>query len=329
MKMFSAPAALTPSAWVLAAVSLGVNLAGTGVVSGQEYPNKTVRILAAGAGSGGDFTARLLAPGLAQGLGQTVIVDNRPGSLPASDAASKSPPDGYTLLVNGASLWVIPLVQKVPYDVVRDFAPISLVERGILTVAVHPSLPVKSIKDLIALAKAKPGQLNYASGAPGGPTHLAMELLKSMAGVNIVGVPYKGTTPAVTALITGEVQLTVVDAFLVTPHAKSGKMRALAITSPEPSALAPGLPTVAAAGFPGYEATPMTGILAPAKTPAAIINRLNQEVVRVLNRPEVKERFFNTGVEIIGSTPEQFASTLKSEIAKASKIISDAGIKAD
>ena len=314
---------------VVSILAIGVAFLGADAASAQDYPSKTIRILAAGAGSGGDFTARLIAPGLAAGLGQPVIVDNRAGSLPASEAASKSPPDGYTLLVNGASLWVIPLVQKVPYDVVRDFSPISLVERGILTIAVHPSLPVKSIKELIALAKAKPGELNYASGAPGGPTHIATELFKSMAGVNIVAVPYKGTTPAVTALITGEVQMTIVDAFLVTPHVKSGKMRALAVTSLEPSALAPGLPTVAAAGLPGYEATPMTGILAPAKTPAAIINRLNQEVVRVLNRPEVKERFFNTGVGVIGSTPEQFAATLKSEIAKAGKIIRDAGIKAD
>ena len=179
------------------------------------------------------------------------------------------------------------------------------------------------------MAKARPGELNYASGATGGSTHLAAELFKSMAGVNIVHVPYKGSAPAITALISGEVQLTITDVGLVAPHVKSGKLRALAVTSAEPSALVPGLPTVAASGLPGYEAVGMTGILAPAKTPAAIINRLNQEIVRVLNMPEVKEQFFNAGVEVVGSSPEQFAATIKSEIAKLGKVIKDAGIKVD
>ena len=167
------------------------------------------------------------------------------------------------------------------------------------------------------------------SAAVGGSAHLAAELFKSMAGVNIVHVPYKGGAAAITALISGEVQLTITDAGLVAPHVKSGKLRALAVTSAEPSALAPGLPTVAASGLPGYEAVGMTGMFAPAKTPAAIINRLNQEIVRVLNLPDVKERFLNAGVEVVASSPEQFAAKIKSDIATISKVIKDAGIKTE
>ena len=319
-----------PSLFAARIASAGLMVLGPGMVYGQDYPNKTIRILASGPGSGGDFTARLIAQGVAPGLGQPVIVDNRAGSLVASEAAAKSPPDGYTLLVNGASLWIIPLLQRVSYDATRDFSPISLVERGSMIMAVHPSLPVKSVKELIAMSKAKPGELNYAASGIGGPTHLAGELFKSMSGVNIVAVPYKGGTAAsITALITGEVHMTMMDTYLMVPHVKSGKMRALAVTGPEPSALAPGLPTVAASGLPGYEATPMTGILAPAKTPAAIISRLNQEGLRVLSRPESKERYLNAGVEVVGSTPEQFAAILKTEIAKTGKIIRDTGIKVD
>ena len=193
----------------------------------------------------------------------------------------------------------------------------------------HPSLPVKSVKELIALAKARPGALNYSSASTGSSTHLAGELFKFMAGVNIVHVAYKGTAPQISALISGEVQLTIVEEGSVEPHVKSGRLRALAVTSAEPSALAPGLPTVAASGLPGYEATGMIGIWAPAKTPGAIINRLNQEILRFLNLPEVKERFLNGGEEIVGSSPEQLAATIKSDGAKWGKVIKEAGIRAD
>jgi tripartite-type tricarboxylate transporter receptor subunit TctC len=300
------------------------------VACAQDYPSKTVRIVTSGAGSGGDFTARIIAQGVAPALGQSVIVDNRAGSLIASETASKAPPDGYTLLVNGASFWVIPFMQKVSYDPVRDFTPISLAERGSMLIAVHPSVPVRSIKELIALARSKPGELNYGASGIGGPTHLAGELFKSMTGVNIVAVPYKGGTgPTVTALLTGEVHMTMMDTFLMVPHAKAGRMRALAVTGPEPSAIAPGIPTVAASGVPGFEATPMTGVWAPVKTSAAIVNRLNQEVVRVLQRPDTKERYLSVGVDVVGTTPEQFAQIMKNEIAKTSKTIKDAGIKTE
>ena len=312
------------SRFVVSTISIGLMVLGAGAVSAQDFPTKPIRIITGGVGGGNDFTARQLAQGITGSLGQPVIVDNRTGFL-ATEAVSKAPPDGYTLIVIGNALWVRPLLEKVPHDV-RDFSPITLTERTVNIVAVHPSLPVKSIKELIALAKARPGELNYGSSAPGSSNHLAGELFRSMAGVKLVNVPYKSSPPVITALIGGEVQLAIIDVGLVVPHVKTGKLRALAVTSTEPSALAPGLPTVAASGLPGYESVSMVGVLAPTKTPAAIINRLNQEMVRVLNMPEVKERFLNVGIEVATSSPEQFAATIKSDIAKWGKVIKDAGI---
>ena len=297
-----------------------------GAAIGQEYPNKPVRIIAPAAGGGADFTARLIAQGLAASLGQPVVVDNRTGIL-ASEAVSKAPPDGYTLLVIGGSLWIGPLLQKMPYEM-SDVAAISLTDRTANLLAVHPSLPVKSVTALIALAKTKAGELNYSSSPVGSPNHLAAELFNSMAGVNIVRVVYKGTAQAITALIGGEVQMIITDAGLLTPHAKSGKLRALAVTSVQPYALAPGLPTVAAT-VPGYESGSVTCVFAPAKTPAAIINRLNQEIVRYLARADVNERFLNTGVEPVGSSPEALIAQIKSDTAKWSKVIKDEGIRID
>jgi len=309
--------------------SVGLMVLGAGVVSGQDYPNKPIRIVTAVAGGGSDFTARLIAQGISGPLGQPVVVENRGSGVIQHEYLSRTPPDGYGLLVTGSSFWIFPLLHKVPYDVARDFSPISLLVREVLVVAVHPSLPVKSVKELIALAKARPGELNYGSAAIGSPQNLGVELFKAMAGVNIVHVPYKGDAPAITALISGEVQLVFTDAGLVAPHVKSGKLRGLAVSSAEPSELAPGLPTVAASGLPDYEATAMTGIFAPGKTPRAIIDRLNQEIVRFIKRTEVKEKFFNAGADTVGSSPEQFAATIKSEIARMGKVIKDAGIKAD
>ena len=314
---------------VVSILSVGLTILGAGTVSGQDFPNKPIRIVTAGAGGGSDFTARLIAQGISAPLGQPVLVDNRGGGIIQGEFLSKSPPDGYGLTVTGNSFWIGPLLQKTPYDVVKDFAPISLISREVMVIAVHPSLPVKSVKELIALAKARPGALNYSSATLGSPQHLGAELFKSLAGVNIVNVPYKGGAPAITAVVSGEVQMSLIDSGAVAPHVKSGRLRALAVTSADPSALAAGLPTVAASGLPGYEATSMTAMFAPGKTPAAIINRLNQEIVRVLNLPDVKEKFLNAGAEIVASLPEQAAATLKSDIAKWSKVIKDAGIKAD
>ena len=302
---------------------------GTGMVCGQDYPNKPIHIFAGTPGGGNDFVARLIAQGISGPLGQTVVIENRGQVALSAEPVAKAPPDGHTLMVVGASLWVTPLMQKMSYDVVRDFSPISAISRDVFVVAVHPSLPVKSVKELIALAKAKPGELNEANGGTGGSQHLATELFKSMAGVNMVHVPYKGSSQAVTAAISGEVQLILTEVGLAMPHVKKGRLRALAVTSGTSSALVPELPTAAATGLPGYEAVGFTGMLAPAKTPEAVINRLNQEVVRFLNRADVKEQMISRGSEVVASSPAQFAATIRTEIAKTAKVIKDARIKVD
>ena len=296
------------------------------VVNGQDYPNKPLRVVTTAAGGGGDFTSRLVAQGISGPLGQPVIVDNRT-SLLATDFVSKQPPDGYTLLVVGSSVWVSPLLAQTTYDVARDFSPITLVERTVMVVTVHPSLPVKSVKELIDLAKARSGGLNYGAATVGSTNHLAVELFKSLAGVNVVHVPYKGPAQIIASLLSNEVQMAIVDSGLVLPHAKSGKLKVLAVSSAGPSALVPGLPSVAASGLPGYEMTAMTGMWAPTKTPPGIINRLNQEVVRYVNLPDVKERFLTAGIEALGSSPEQFAAIIKSDIVRMEKLIKEAAIK--
>jgi tripartite-type tricarboxylate transporter receptor subunit TctC len=298
-----------------------------GMASAQDYPNKSIRIITTNIGGNSDFNARQVAQGISGPLGQPVIVDNRT-AIQAAEAVSKAPPDGYALLVAGGALWLTPLMQKTPYDV-SDFAPISLIEILANIVIVHPSLPVKSIKDLITLAKARPGELNYGSGNTGGSSHLGVELFKSMAGVNIVRVVFKGSGPVIPALFSGEVQLTFADVGSVVPHMKSGRLRALAVTSAEPSALVPGLPPVAASGLPGFESVSYNGMFAPARTPDVVIRRLNQEIVRVLSRADVKEKFLSYGEEIVTSSPEQFTATIKSHVATWGKVIKDAGIKVD
>ena len=317
---------LLSGAGLLSAALLLLNAGGA---VGQDYPNRPIRILAAGVGSGGDFDARQIATGIGGAMGQPLIVDNRGNGALAADAASKAAPDGYTLLIAGGTLWVTPLLQKTSYDMANDFAPISLIERTVFIVAVHPSVPARSVRELIALAHARPGELNYGSGGVGSAIHLSGELFKSMAAINIVSVPYKGNGPVITALVSGEIQIAIIDSGLLMPYIKSGRLRALAVTSSEPSALAPGLPVVAASGVPGYTAGGMTSMWAPAKTPAAIIARLNQEIVRFLGRPDVKERFLTAGVEVIASSPEQLWTTMKSEVAVMGKVIRSAGIKVD
>lgn len=310
-------------------LSLGLIAAVADVAIGQIYPHKPIRIVTNVAGSGSDFTSRLIAQGLAARLGQPVIVDNRVSGL-ISETVAKAPPDGYTLLINGSSVWVLPLLRdKVPYDAQKDLAPVTLTDKQPIVLVLHPLVPVRSVEELIALARAKPGHLNYASTATGSPNHLAAELFKSMTGTNMVRITYKGSGPALNDLIGGQVQLTFGTSASVIPHVKSGRLKALAVTSAQPSELLPGLPTISASGVPGYEAGTIYGVLAPAKTPAALINRLNQEIVLVLSDADVKAKFFNVGVETVGSTPQQFAAYIKSDIARMGKVIRDAGIKAD
>jgi tripartite-type tricarboxylate transporter receptor subunit TctC len=316
--------------WVSCVFAPGVGIFCAGAAFGQNYPVKPIRIVTAEPGGGNDFAARVLAQGLTRSLGQPVIVENRGGAggAIAAETAEKAPPDGYTLLLYAGNIWTIPLLRSnVQYDAIRDFSPITWVARSPNTVVVHPSLPVRSVKELIALAKARPGQLNYASGGSGSATHLSVELFKAMAGVNIVRVPYKGNAPALNDLIAGQVQLMFVTAATGAPHFASGRLRALAVTSAEPSILAPGLPTVASSGLPGYESISIYGFFAPSKTPASIIRLLNQESAQYLKTADVRERFFKVGVETVGSTPEEFAAAIKSDMAKMAKVIKDAGIR--
>ena len=293
--------------------------------SGQGFPVKPLRIVTNAPGAASDFASRLIAQGLTESLGQQVIVDNR-GNL-AGALASKAPPDGYTLVLDGTSFWIGPLLRKTAYDPLRDFSAVALVTSSPNILVVHPSLPVRSVKDLIALATARPGELNYGTGTAGGSPHLAAALFSDMAGVSIVRIPYKGAGLAVNDLISGQVQLMFAIAASVTGHVKSGRLRALAVTGEQPSALFPGLPTVAASGLKGYESVALQGIFAPLKTPAAIIERLNQDIVKYLARADVKEKFFNAGTETVGGTPDQFASKVKSEITRLGKVIRDAGIR--
>ncbi|MSQ74119.1 MAG: tripartite tricarboxylate transporter substrate binding protein [Betaproteobacteria bacterium] len=308
----------------------GLSPLAVNVACGQNYPTKPVRIVTAEAAGGSDFVSRLTALGLAATLGQPVIVENRTSGVIPGDIVAKSPPDGYTLFVTASNFWLGPFMRdKMPYDPAKDFAPVILIAITPSIIAVHPSLAVKSVKELISLAKGKPGALNFASSSVGSSNHLAAELFKTMAGINIVHVPYRGTGPALVALIAAEVQLMFPSAGGAMPHVKSGRLRGLAVTSNEPSALAPGLPTVAASGLQGYESTTIYAMFAPAKTPVALIRRLNQEIVQLLKTPDAKEKLIAGGVEAIGSSPEQLAATVKGDVAKWGKLIKDLGIRAE
>jgi len=313
---------------IVSGLLAGSLLLGAASAFAQTYPVKPIRIVTSSAGGGTDFVSRLLAAGISGSLGQQIVVDNRSTVL-TGGVVAQSAPDGYTLLLNGTSFWLAPLLQdKLPYDAVRDFAPISLLTTSPSLIVVHSSLPVKSVKELIALAKARPGAINYGSSTVGAPTHLAAELFKSMARVDIVRISYKGNGPAINALVAGEVPLMFTAAGSVTPHIKSGRLRAIAVASDKPTPLAPGLPPVAAT-LPGYVAASTYGLLAPAGTPPAIINRLNAEVVRFINLPATKERLFKQGVDTVGSTPHEFAATIESDLKKWGKVIKDAGIRAE
>lgn len=305
-------------------------IVGASVVRGQAYPSKPIRVLTSEAGGGSDFAARLMAQAISPGLGQQVIVENRGGGMSAAEVAAKASPDGYTLLSFGSTLWLLPLMRDgVRYDAVRDFAAISQTMTSANIIVVHPSLPVKTVKDLIALAKARPGQLNYGTSGTGGSNHLAGELFKAMAGVDIVQINYRGAAPAMTELIGGRLQVMFPTPNSASALIKSGRLRAVAIGSAEPSALFPGLPTVASSGLPGYESASLYGMLAPAGTPAGIIQRLNQEMVRVMRLAELTEKLLAAGIEPVASSPEQFAATIKAEIVKWGKVIKSAGIRTE
>ena len=319
-------------------LSFGLMLLGGNAVFGQPsstgsaqiYPHKPVRLVTTEPGGGSDFVARLIAQGLSASFGQQVIVDNRPGGVVPGETTAKAPPDGYTMLLSGGIVWLLPSMRtKVPWDPIRDFLPVTIATTAPTILVVQSSIAANNVKELIALLRSRPGELNYSSAGAAGASHLAAELFKSMTGVNIVWVPYKGNGPALNALLSGEVQLTFAPSGLVLSHVKAGKLRALGVTSAQPSALAPELPTIAASGVPGYESQSTLGIFVPARTPTAVVNRLNQEIVKVLHDASARHKLLNAGVEAVGSTPAQLATMVKSEMIRMGNVIKNAGIRAD
>jgi tripartite-type tricarboxylate transporter receptor subunit TctC len=299
----------------------------------QPYPTKPLRFVTGSApGGGSDFVARALGEKLGERLGQTVIVDNRPGAGGAigADVVAKTNPDGYTLLINtGSAIAVNPALQKLPYDVKRDFAPVMLVSRAPFLLAVNPAVPAKSSAELIRLVKANPRKYSYASSGMGAMSHLAMELYKNMAGVDVVHVPYRGSAPAAVDLIAGQVQLAMNNIVPTLPHVKSGRLRALAVSGPLRSSVLPDVLTVAESGLAGYEAVQWYGVLLPAKVPRDIAALLHKEITAVLQIPNVRTRLTEEGGDVVGGTPEQFAAYIALETEKWAKVVKAAGVKAE
>ncbi len=294
--------------------------------SAQTFPSRTLRVITSEAGSSNDVASRMITQEISGPLGQAVIVENRPSSI-IGQILAKATADGYTMALTSGVLWLGALTQKADFDPFKDLQPITSVMTYPSVLVVNPSLPAKSVQELIALAKAKPATLNYAgSYDPGAATFLYPELFKAMAGVDIVKISYKGAAPGLIGVMSGESHLMIVSAASAMTAVKSGKVRALGVTSLQPSPLAPGVPPIALA-VPGYEAISWAGILVPAHTPPPIVTRLNQEIVRSLTRPDVREKFLNTGNEVVPSTPTEFATLMKSERAKWAKVLKAAGVK--
>jgi tripartite-type tricarboxylate transporter receptor subunit TctC len=300
------------------------------LATAQNYPTKPIRIIVPqSAGGSTDLVARAVTPRLDDVLKQPLVVDNRPGagSINGTDMVAKAAPDGYTLLAVAASFTITPnLRRKLPFDPVRDFMPVSQLVVLPHVLVLHPSVQAKSVKELIALAKARPGELNIASSGVGTSTHLAAEQFMHMTGSKMLVVPYKGGAPGTTALLGGQVQAYFATISTALPHIKSGKLRALAVTSAKRSSVAPDLPTVAEAGVSGYEHSSWVGILAPAKTPRTIIDRLHREITKIVQLPEVKTLFLREGLESVGNSPKEFEAIIKAEIAKWQKLVQSAGI---
>ena len=300
----------------------------------NDYPSKPVRLIVPAApGGGADFLARIVGVKLGEAMGHSVVIDNRAGASGtiAADATAKSAGDGYTVLMGQSTSIVIApqLYQKLSYDTLRDLRPVTLVAEVPNVMVVHPSVPANSVKELIALAKARPDSLNYGSSGNGAPSHLAGEMFKSATGTRLVHVPYKGAGPAVNALIAGEIQVMFAPIVAVLPQVKAGRLRALGLTSAARSAAVPDLPTLAESGLTGYEISSWFGLFVPSSTPAAVVDKLYRETARVLKLPDVIERFAKEGAEPVGSAPADFNNYVRQEFVKYAKVIKDNGIKAD
>jgi tripartite-type tricarboxylate transporter receptor subunit TctC len=334
---------MTGSSFIIHRSSFGGALAGAlclvtaltfpGTTAAQTYPAKPIRFIVPFAPGGStDLLARFLAPRLTEALGQPVIVDNRGGAggVIGAELAARAPADGYTIVLGSPGpLTINPNLQRTPYDTLRDFSPITLATISPFTLVVHPSVPVNSVKDLLALAKAKPGSLNYGSAGNGSVGHFSSEQFKALAGVDIVHVPYKGAGPAVADLLGGRLHLMFENLPTILPHVRSGKLKMLAVGTKTRSGLVPEYPTIAEAGVPGYESSTAFGVLAPANTPAAVVKRLNQEIVKALQIPDMMEKLSGLGLEAVGGTPQQYTAHLKEELAKYGRIVKAAGIKLD
>ena len=298
----------------------------------QEWPSKPIRFIAPNLPGGPtDILARLIGQRLAESLGQPVVIENRAGAAGniGTEAAAKAPPDGYTLVTgNNATFGAnVSLYKRLGFDPVKDFAPVVLAATQPNILVVHPSLPVNSVKELVALARARPGQLNYSGSGMGANAHLAAELFKSMTGTSIVHIPYKSAAPALTDLIAGETQLMFATALSVVPHIKANRVRALGVTTAQRSRSLPELPTIAEAGVPGFEASTWHGVLVPAGTPVAIVERLNVEINRVLQRADARDRLAALGAEIVGGSAKEFADHIQREIPKWAKVIKTIGVQ--
>ena len=306
----------------------------TSAAIAQTWPAKPIRIVVPfPAGGSTDIVGRLLADKLSQSLGQAVVVDNRAGAggTSGSDVAAKSAPDGYTFLLGTSSTHAIApaLYPKLAYDPVKDFAPVSLVGTATILMVVHPSVPAKSVAEFVALAKAKPGAMMFGSTGNGSVSHLTAEYFKSLAGIDMQHVPYKGDAPMTLDLVAGRVQVAFGTAVAFLPQVQAGKLNALAVTDARPSPVAPQLPTVAASGLPGFEVLQWFGLLAPAGTPREIVARLNADVGKALQHPDVQEKLKGLGMQIVGGPPEQFGSFMRAEAVKWARIVKDSGAKVD
>lgn len=316
-----------------ALVAAAATLVATSTANAQTYPERPIRmVLPFPPGGVTDLLARALAEKLAPRLGQPVVVDNKSGAgtVLASDLVARAPADGYTVLMAASSLGTAPLLyEKVGYDAIKSFAPITQVASVVHVLVVNPNLPVKSVAELVAYSKQYPGKLNYASTGTGTSTHLEAELFKSMSTTFMVHIPYRGSGPALLDLVAGQTNV-MFDAFGSSgPFIKAGKLRALAVTTAKRSPSIPELPTVAESGLPGYEAMPWLGLVAPAGTPQAVVDRLHREVIEVLKDPEIQVRFKGWGLDIIGNTPSEFSAFLRRDIDQWTKVISSAKIKAE
>ena len=312
-------------------IMLVAGLANSGFA--QSYPNKPIRIIVGWPPGGvADLLPRIIAPKLTESLGQPIVIENKPGAASniGAEMVAKAPPDGYTICLYSTTKSVnVSLYSKLSYDPIKDFAPVVNLAYMANVLVVHPSVPAHNVKELIALAKSKPGQLSFASSGAGSTQHLTTHLFKTMTGIDIVHVPYKGSVPAMTALLSGEVPMMFNVMSSTLPQIKAGKVRALAVSSARRSPLLPDIPTVAETGLSGFENVAYWGLSVPARTPKEIINKLNTEIVKILNMPDIREKYASNGAEPVGDSPEHYGEFIKQEIVKMGKIVKESGARAE